>query len=59
MKWLSNPDDERIKTALSWTCDVCRAGKLHLCSNTVKPKEPLPGRLVHFGRLVDRRKSRG
>lgn len=59
MDWLADPDDERVQASLEWTCDVCKARIKHLCSNTIQPKE-LPGRVVHFARLVDRRKeSRG
>lgn len=56
MDWVNDPDDNRVQQALSWTCDVCKARIKHLCSNTIEPGEVLPGRVVHFARLVDRRK---
>ena len=52
--WLSDPDDTRIQTALTRSCDLCGAKKHQWCRNTVKPDQPLPGRLVHHGRLIDR-----
>jgi hypothetical protein len=55
MRWLADPTDERVQTALGWTCDICKARIKHLCSNTIRVGEPLPGRVVHIGRLVDRR----
>ena len=54
MKWINDQADVRVQEALGWTCDVCNALVKHLCSNTIHPKEPLPGRVIHFGRLVDR-----
>lgn len=53
--WRLNPDDARVQAALAWTCDVCKARVKHMCTNTIRPQEPLPGRVVHFARLVDRR----
>lgn len=29
------------------------------CRNTIQPNQPLPGRSVHFGRLVDRSRQKG
>jgi hypothetical protein len=57
MPWIVDTDDTRVQAALGWTCDVCNARIKHLCSNTIKT-EPLPGRVVHFARLVDRRKEK-
>lgn len=57
MNWLVDESDERVQAALDWTCDICAARVKHLCTNTIRPKEPLPGRVVHFGRLIDRRRK--
>lgn len=57
MNWLTDPADPRVVASLEWTCDLCKARIKHLCTNTINPGEPLPGRLVHFGRLVDRRRE--
>jgi hypothetical protein len=58
MAWIKDADDIRVQVALGWTCDVCNARIKHLCSNPIKITEPLPGRVVHFARLVDRRKEK-
>lgn len=58
MDWLLDPHDPRIRACLEWTCDICKARIHQLCTNTIQPDEPLPGRLVHFGRLVDRRQEK-
>jgi len=58
MAWISDVDDSRVQVALGWTCDVCNARIKHLCSNPIKTTEPLPGRVVHFARLIDRRKEK-
>jgi hypothetical protein len=58
MGWIADTNDTRVQVALGWTCDVCNARVKHLCSNPIKTTEPLPGRVVHFARLVDRRKEK-
>jgi hypothetical protein len=58
MEWLRDPTDERVQKALGWTCDLCQARVKHLCVNTIRPGEPLPGRVVHHARLVDRRRQK-
>jgi hypothetical protein len=58
MGWIADTNDARVQQALGWTCDVCNARIKHLCSNPIKTTEPLPGRVVHFARLVDRRKEK-
>ena len=58
MEWMADADDQRVQVALGWTCDVCNARIKHLCSNPIKTTEPLPGRVVHFARLIDRRKEK-
>ena len=55
MNWLLDETDERVQAALQWTCDICKARIKHLCTNTCQPGQRLAGRVVHFGRLVDRR----
>jgi hypothetical protein len=53
--WITDPKDTRVQTALGWTCDVCKACIKHLCTNPIDSGKPLPGRVVHFARLIDRR----
>lgn len=57
MNWLADKTDARVQAAIAWTCDICKARIKHFCTNTIQPDKPLPGRVVHFGRLVDRRRS--
>lgn len=57
MKWIADQADARVQAALCWTCDICLARVKHLCSNSINPGEPLPGRVIHFGRLLDRREK--
>ena len=57
MKWIADEADARVQAALGWTCDICLARVKHLCSNSINPGQPLPGRAVHFGRLFDRRQE--
>ena len=57
MDWIMNPDDVRVQASLEWSCDICNARVKHLCTNTIRVGNELPGRVVHFGRLVDRRKK--
>ena len=56
MDWLRDPTDERVQAALGWSCDICKARIKHLCTNPIHPDRDLPGRVVHYGRLVDRRR---
>lgn len=55
MDWLLDANDPRVQAALNWSCDICKAKVKHLCTNPIRPKDPLSGRVVHYGRLVDRR----
>lgn len=48
---LSDPDDPAVIEALKRKCDQCKAKPGALCVNHIRPTHPLPGRLVHFGRL--------
>ena len=59
MDWLMNPRDPRVQASLAWSCDVCKARVKHLCTNTIHADKPLPGRVVHFARLVERRVKKG
>ena len=56
--WLADPTDPRVRESLQWTCDICKSRIKHLCTNTIRPDEPLPGRVVHLGRLIDRRREK-
>ena len=48
---LSNPDDPRVIDALTRRCDQCKQPVGAYCVNHIRPGTPLPGRLVHFGRM--------
>ena len=55
---VADPADPAVVAAVAgWSCDICRAPRRVLCCNPIRPWEPLPGRVVHFGRLVDRRRE--
>lgn len=58
LDWLVDADDARVQAALGWSCDICKARVKHLCVNTIRPGEALPGRVVHIGRLTDRRAAK-
>ena len=58
MDWIEDLNDRRVQAALGWTCDVCNARIKHLCSNPIDADKPLPGRVVHFARIVDRRREK-
>ena len=58
MGWIADTNDRRVQAALGWTCDVCNARIKHLCSNPIDLDKPLPGRVVHFARIVDRRREK-
>ena len=49
---LSDPNSEVVVEALTRRCDLCKAEKGTLCRNHIRPGEPLPGRLIHFGRML-------
>lgn len=51
---LTNPDDPAVTEALTRTCDICKAKIGHLCTNSIRPNVPLPGRIVHIGRTEAR-----
>jgi len=58
LDWLADPTDDRVQACLEWTCDLCAARIKHLCTNPIHPDKPLPGRVVHYGRLIDRRQAK-
>jgi hypothetical protein len=44
---------------IEFRCEVCQAKPGEPCRNTVKPGEPLPGRVEHHARvLAPKRKER-
>lgn len=53
---IDNPDSPLVARALAWSCE-CGAKTGELCRNTIRKGEPLPGRVVHYARLVDRRRK--
>ena len=48
---LADATSPRVVDALTRRCDICKAAVGDLCTNTIRPGVPLPGRLVHLGRL--------
>jgi hypothetical protein len=54
---INNPGSVMVQTALQWSCDGCGAKAGALCHNHIHPG-PLPGRIVHYARLIDRRRKR-
>jgi len=50
---LADPNDPVVIEALTRKCDQCKQPAGALCVNHIRPNPPLPGRLVHFGRLVN------
>ncbi|AIK69185.1 hypothetical protein PBI_HADES_78 [Mycobacterium phage Hades] len=56
--FVSSADDPRVQAAqAARSCDICKAPKGKPCSNTIRPGKPLPGRVIHFGRLTERSKE--
>lgn len=47
----SDPRPQAVTEALSRPCDICRAKPGDLCTNPIRPGQPLPGRIVHHGRM--------
>jgi len=57
---LAVADNPRVLAAIAArSCDICGARRGEPCRNTIQPNQPLPGRSVHFGRLVDRSRQKG
>lgn len=50
--WLSNPNHPRFQAAMKNTCIICHAKPKDPCQNTIDPDAPLPGRLIHTGRIA-------
>lgn len=48
---INDPDSPAVIEALTRSCDQCKAPVGQLCVNHIRPGHPLPGRLVHIGRL--------
>ena len=48
---LADPDSPRVVEALTRRCDLCKAAVGDLCTNVITPGAPLPGRVIHLGRL--------
>lgn len=57
MDWPTDCNSPQVKEAVLRSCDICHVPAGTLCRNTIQPNKPLPGRVVHFGRLVDRRRQ--
>jgi hypothetical protein len=57
MQWPADPNAHRDQAALAWTCDICKAAVKNLCTNTIHIESALPGRVIHIGRLIDRRRE--
>ncbi|ABE67574.1 hypothetical protein SEA_SANDALPHON_73 [Mycobacterium phage Sandalphon] len=56
--FVSSADDPRVQAAqAARSCDICKAPKGKPCMNTILPGKPLPGRVIHFGRLTDRNRE--
>lgn len=51
---LTDPDSPAVTEALTRPCDLCQAPRGQLCRNTIHPNQPLPGRLIHHGRISPR-----
>lgn len=61
LAYLANPTDERVKTALTRRCNICRQPPGTPCRHPWETREPL-GRIVHLERAqqhLDRRKRTG
>jgi len=57
--WLTDPTDERVKTALGRRCGICRAAPGVACKHPWETPEPL-NRVVHLERAqqhVDKKKD--
>lgn len=52
LAWMSDPEDPRFKQAMKNICEVCDAKRGRPCWNTIDDAAPLPGRLIHYARLL-------
>ena len=50
---LNDPADPAVTEALTRKCDQCKAPAGSVCRNHIRPDHPLPGRLIHFGRMTN------
>lgn len=50
--WCANPADPRFQAAMKKKCEICHAKPGRPCWNTVDDAAPLPGRLIHHGRIA-------
>ena len=58
--WVHDPQAPHVVEAVNArSCDLCGARKGELCRNTIRPNDPIPGRVVHFARLFDRNARKG
>lgn len=49
---LTDPTSALVRDALTRKCIICKAVRTVDCHNTIRPNEPLPGRLVHIARAL-------
>ena len=49
---LGDPDSDVVRDALTRKCEVCKAKPNEECVNTITKGAALPGRLVHYARLL-------
>ena len=57
MNWPVDLNDQRVQAALQWSCDICGAPKGEPCHKRDGIFQDLAGRVIHIGRLVDRRRK--
>lgn len=58
LAWMSDPDDPRYQRAMKHTCEICDAKPNRPCWNTIDDAAPLPGRLIHYARLLPKGKGK-
>jgi len=52
---MAREDSPTVTDAVSArSCDICGAPKGVLCTNPIRPGQPLPGRIIHIGRKEPR-----
>ena len=52
---LTDPDSPTVIDAVNArSCDICGAPKGQLCTNPIRPGQPLTGRIIHIGRTEPR-----
>lgn len=50
--WAADPNHPRLKAAMKKPCEICHAKPGRPCWNTINDAAPLPGRLIHIGRIT-------